>query len=140
MFRKYSPSATEPSPSVPLWIAFSRGASLPTFTRALTRYRILPLSHLDLARLMIPAHPPAMLQRQVRHLHHQRRLERNPHRRRRRLPRPHAVEEISDMQVRRVPKSPFRLLRDRRHFLRPFHVALPFLPPPSHPPLPASHP
>ena len=37
MFRKYSPSATEPCPRVPSSIAFSRLRSHPGFTRALTK-------------------------------------------------------------------------------------------------------
>src|SRR5579859_1815565 len=43
MFRRYSPSATEPSPSVPFSMALRSAFSLPGFTRALTKYRILLL-------------------------------------------------------------------------------------------------
>src|SRR5713226_4239798 len=40
MLRRYSPSATEPWPSVPRWIASSSPRWQPAFNRARTRYRI----------------------------------------------------------------------------------------------------
>src|SRR5579863_9406901 len=41
MFRRYSPSATDPAPSVPPSMASSSARSQPGFTRARTRYRMV---------------------------------------------------------------------------------------------------
>src|SRR6266403_1841511 len=43
MFRRYSPSATEPWPRVPFSMALRSAASRPGLTRARTRYRITVL-------------------------------------------------------------------------------------------------
>src|ERR1700757_1386661 len=40
MLRRYSPSATDPAPSVPSAIARARGSRRCSFMRAVTRYRI----------------------------------------------------------------------------------------------------
>src|SRR5947209_6134351 len=57
MLRRYSPSATDPEPSVPRSIASTSARSRPGFTRALTRYRIFPLDVLRRRKnLEVPGH------------------------------------------------------------------------------------
>src|SRR4051794_572238 len=64
MFLRYSPSATEPSPSEPLSMAARSSRSQPGLTRAVTRYRIH--FHCTADRLCLVPDPsqqiPAVLQ------------------------------------------------------------------------------
>src|SRR5438552_3391333 len=61
MFRKYSPPATEPRPSVSFSIAPSRASSRPSFTLAVTRYRTRKLYYAKGPDLSVgPARFPMM--------------------------------------------------------------------------------
>src|SRR5262249_22152091 len=116
------------------WPQWGRMRSCPTvlllgqkFQAACTRGTAQRKLHFHLASLPIPTDPPSMLQRQIRHLDHQRGLERNAHWRGRRLARADALQKVGHVQVGGVSESQLRLVRDRRLLLLALHVDLALL-------------
>ena len=66
-------------------------------TRAQRRER----SGLSFARPLVPPHPPARFPRNIRQHRDEASLKTQPHRRRRRLPRPHTIQKITHVHLRR---------------------------------------